>query len=76
VARDVLIVVSGAVLSAGTGLLVGRLWVLMRRRGHQQPAGEQPPDLVETLEREAAASGRAAEDVEAHLSGRTLEPEA
>jgi hypothetical protein len=67
VARDLLIVVGGAALSACTGLLVGRLWVLRRRRTIERPAADRRADLAETLKREAAASIQARDDVEATL---------
>jgi hypothetical protein len=73
VARDVLIVIGGAVLSAGAGLLVGRLWVLRRRRAIVQPATDRRPDLAETLEHEAAATARTPDDAETHLHPRAPE---
>ena len=72
-ARDVLIVIGGAVLSAGAGLLVGRLWVARRRRGIVQPAADRRPDLVEALEQEAATAARTPDEVEMGLQSRTPE---
>jgi hypothetical protein len=76
VAKDVLVVICGAVLSGAAGLLVGRLWVLRRGRERAAAAERPQPDLSETLEREAAATARAAEDVEAHSRQTALEREA
>jgi hypothetical protein len=73
VARDVLIVFGGAMLSAGAGLLVGRLWVTRRRRGIVQPEADRRPDLADALELEAAAAARASDDVEIDLQSRTPE---
>jgi len=74
VARDVLIVIGGAVLSAAAGLLVGRLWVLRRRRGIVQRLAGRRPDLAETLEQKAAAAARTPDDVELELQPKAPKP--
>ena len=75
-AKDVLVVICGVVLSAAAGLLVGRLWLLRRGRARFAVPDRPQPDLSKTLEREAAASARAAEDVEAQSRATSLEREA